>query len=139
VSPPVIPPALLDTDMLSEVFKQKNAKVVQRAADYLKQHGQFSFSAFTFYEILRGLKAKKAAKQLGKFATFCQHSTIFPVTQAILVRAADLWVLGRKGGHPHRDADLLIAATAQQHGRELVTGNTVHFAWIPNLAIQDWR
>jgi hypothetical protein len=41
--------------------------------------------------------------------------------------------------HPHADADVLIAATALEHGRVLVTGNTAHFSWIPGLAIEDWR
>jgi hypothetical protein len=28
-------------------------------------------------------------------------------------------VTGRRGGHPHNDADLIIAATALEHGRVL--------------------
>ena len=39
--------ALLDTDLLSELLKQKDPQVVLHAAAYLKQHGQFAFSAFT--------------------------------------------------------------------------------------------
>jgi predicted nucleic acid-binding protein len=37
------------------------------------------------------------------------------------------------------DADVMIAATALYHGRTLVTGNTVHFAWVPGLKILNWR
>lgn len=62
-----------------------------------------------------------------------------PLTDAIFNRAEDLWVLARKGGHPHGDADLIIAATALEHGRVLVTGNTAHFAWVPGLRLEDWR
>jgi tRNA(fMet)-specific endonuclease VapC len=61
------------------------------------------------------------------------------VTDAIFDRAADLWVIARQGGYPHGDADLIIAATALEHARALVTGNTPHFAWIPGLVIADWR
>jgi tRNA(fMet)-specific endonuclease VapC len=57
----------------------------------------------------------------------------------VLERAEDLWVIGENGGHPHSDADLIIAATALEHERELVTGNTAHFAWIPGLILVDWR
>jgi tRNA(fMet)-specific endonuclease VapC len=92
--------ALLDTDILSEILKQR---------------------------------------LLTRFATFCNHSLALPVTDAIFARAADLWVLARRGGHPHGDADLLIAATALEHGRVLATGNTAHFAWILGLTIEDWR
>lgn len=41
-------------------------------------------------------------------------------------------------GASHRDPDLIIAATALEHGRVLVTGNTSDFAWIPGLIIEDW-
>jgi predicted nucleic acid-binding protein len=55
------------------------------------------------------------------------------------MRAADLWADGRNSGHPRDDADLIIAATALEAGRVLVTGNTQHFAWIPGLRLADWR
>jgi predicted nucleic acid-binding protein len=37
------------------------------------------------------------------------------------------------------DADLIIAATAMEHRRVLVSGNTDHFAWIPGLVLDNWR
>lgn len=132
-------PSLLDTDILSEVLKQKNPTVVQNAASYLQQHGQFAFSAITRYEVIRGLKDKGASKQLQNFALFCQHSLLFALTDAIFDRASDLWVLAHQSGLTPGDADLLIAATALEHGRVLVTGNTAHFSWIPGLTIEDWR
>ena len=49
-------PSLLDTDILNEVLKQKNATVTGHAAAYLAQHGQFAISSITWYEVLRGLK-----------------------------------------------------------------------------------
>ena len=61
--------SLLDTDILNEVLKRKNANVVQLAADYLAQHGRFAVSAISRYEVLRGLKEKNAAKQLTRFHT----------------------------------------------------------------------
>lgn len=134
-----MPPCLLDTDMLSEVLKQKNTTVLQRATAYLQAHQQFTLSAITRYEVTRGLKAKGATRQLQQFVTFCGHSLILPVTDAIFDRAADLWVSGQAAGTPQQDADLLIAATALEHGLKLVTGNTADFSWIAGLAIEDWR
>ena len=131
--------ALLDTDTLNEVLKQKNAEVIQHAADYLRQHGQFAISSMSRYEVLRGLREKQALAQLAKFTAFCQNTLMLPITDAILDRTADLWVTARRGGHPGKDADLIIAATALEHSRTLVTGNTVHFAWIPGLRIENWR
>jgi len=134
-----MPLCLLDTDTLSEVLKQRHPVVVQKASAYLQQHQQFAFSSVTRYEVVRGLKAKRATRQLQRFATFCQHSLIFAITDAVLNRAADLWVVAHKAGLPRNDADLISAATALEHGRELVTGNTAHFSWIPGLALEDWR
>lgn len=131
--------ALLDTDILNEVLKQKNVQVVQHASVYFQQHSQFAISSFSRYEVLRGLREKNATTQLARFATFCQHSLILPITDAILDRTADLWVTARKSGQPGRDADLIIAATALEHARVLVTGNTFHFAWITGLNRADWR
>src|ERR1043166_2629216 len=99
-------PCLIDTDILSEVLKQKDATVLSKAAAYLQAHQQFTFSAITRYEILRGLKAKAAARQLAQFATFCGHSAILPLTDAIFDRAADLWVTTHAAGRPMKDADL---------------------------------
>jgi predicted nucleic acid-binding protein len=57
----------------------------------------------------------------------------------VLERASDLWVIGRRQGLAPKDADLIIAATALEHGRELATGNAPHFVWIPGLTLADWR
>ncbi len=136
---PLIPPALLDTDTLSEILKRKNSTVRRKAGVYLRQHGQFAFSAISRYEVVRGLRRKRATAQLQRFETFCQHSQIFAVNDEVLDRTADLWVTAYRGGHPRNDADLLVAATALEHGRVLVTGNAAHFAWIPGLTVEDWR
>ncbi len=134
-----MPPAVGDTDMLSELIKLKNATVRQHALDHSQQFGQLAFSAITRYEILRGYKQKKATKQLARFAVFCQKSLILPVTDAIWDRASDLWAYARTHGHSHKDADLVIGATALEHGSVLATGNTGDFAWMPGLSIEDWR
>jgi tRNA(fMet)-specific endonuclease VapC len=134
-----MPLCLLDTDTLSEVLKQKHPVVVQKASAYLQQYQEFAFSAVARYEVVRGLKAKNATRQLQRFAAFCRHSLIFAISDAILDRAADLWVMAGQGGLPRNDADLIIAATALEHRRTLVTGNTAHFSWISGLAVEDWR
>jgi len=130
---------LLDTDILSEVLKQRNANVMQNAAEYLRNHYQFCISAVTRFGIIRGYQECSASTQLARFTIFCQNSIVLPVTDAIFDRAAELWVLGRQGGYPHNDADLLIASTALEDKRILVTGNQPHFNWIPGLTLEDWR
>ncbi len=131
--------ALLDTDTLSELLKQRDAQVITKAAEYLRLHGPFTFSAFTRFEITRGYKAKGSATLLMRFRTFCEHSIVLPVTDEIFERAADLWATARRSGMPHGDADLIIAATALESSRTLVTGNTMHYEWISGLKLDDWR
>ena len=132
-------PSLLDTDTVSEILKQRNTAVVDNAAAYLEEHGQFSLSAFTRYEVRRGYVDKHATRQLKKFELFCSNSLVIPVTDVVFDRAATLWAIARQGGHPKSDADLIIGATAQEHNLVLVTGNKRHFDWMPGLRLEDWR
>ena len=43
--------SLLDTDILTEIFKGRNHQVAAHAAAYLKDHGQFAISAMTRFEV----------------------------------------------------------------------------------------
>jgi tRNA(fMet)-specific endonuclease VapC len=131
--------ALLDTDILSEILKGKNRHVLDEAGRYLGRHQRFSFSAITHYEIVRGFRANRAATALAKFLELAQSSDVVPVSIAILNRAADLWAEARRLGRPRNDADLIIAATALDAKRMLVTGNADHFAWVPGLSLANWR
>jgi tRNA(fMet)-specific endonuclease VapC len=130
---------LLDTDILSEFLKQRNSAVNERGASYLQEHGQFTFSAFTRFEVRRGFLERQAVRQLGRFDEFCRHSLVLPVTDTVFDQACHLWVTARQGGHPCGDADLLIAATALVHRLTVSTGNVQHFDWIPNLKLVDWK
>jgi tRNA(fMet)-specific endonuclease VapC len=131
--------ALLDTDILSELIKLRNPIVQQHALAYTQREGPIAFSAITRYEIIRGYKQQNATSQLARFATFCRNSLVLPVDETIFDRASDLWAHARLNGYPHNDADLLIAATALEHQRILVTGNVRHFSWVPGLTTEDWR
>ena len=131
--------ALLDTDILSEFIKRQNAPILTHASAYLQQYGRFTFSAFSRFEIRRGFHQKQASRQLARFEIFCGHSAVLPVTDAIFDRAALLWADARKRGHASGDADLLIAATAIEHGLVLATGNVRHFVWVPGLQMEDWK
>jgi tRNA(fMet)-specific endonuclease VapC len=131
--------SLLDSDILSEILKAKDRRVLDAARRYLGEHSRLAFSAMTLYEILRGLQASGATRGLARFLQLVEDSDVLPISIPVLKRAADLWSVAYRGGHPRGDADLLIAATALESGRVLVTGNTVHFTWIPGLAVSDWR
>jgi len=50
---------LLDTDTLSAYMRRESA-VVTHIENYLATHDEISFSVMTRYEVLRGLKARRA-------------------------------------------------------------------------------
>jgi tRNA(fMet)-specific endonuclease VapC len=116
--------AILDTDILSEVLKKKDQHVLAATRQYLAAHQRLGFSAITAYEIIRGLRSNRAARQLSEFLKVLGTSDVLPVSMPVLMRAADLWAEARKGGHPQHDADLIIAATALEAGRVLITDPT---------------
>ncbi|MGH7961309.1 MAG: type II toxin-antitoxin system VapC family toxin [Candidatus Binatia bacterium] len=134
-----LPLAPLDTDTLSEVIKGRDSHAEQKAQHYLATHGRFQFSLLTRYEILRGLKAKQAVRQIALFEQQCQSSRVFPLTDDIIVRAADIYAFLHRQGQLIGDADILIAATALVHGLVLITENVAHLSHIPHLTIESWR
>ena len=132
-----IPAALVDTDILSAVMRQHPTALV-RARAYLALHHRLAFSIITRYEILRGLHAKGATRQLAAVEQLCGMSTIVPLTEGIVVRAAIIYADLSRRGVLIGDADILIAATGLEHARTIVTNNEDHFRRITGLQIQNW-
>jgi len=79
------PPAMLDTDTLSLLMRRDPA-VATHAQDYLKERPIFTFSIITRYEILRGLKAKRATIQLQAFEKFCDASDIIGISDDVITK-----------------------------------------------------
>jgi tRNA(fMet)-specific endonuclease VapC len=131
--------ALLDTDTLSEIMKGVDPHVQGHAHRYLAIFRHFTFSIITSYEILRGLKARRATRQMARFEQPCQHSEVLPLTDDIIVQAAEVYALLYQEGQLISDADILIAATALEHYLVMVTENVNHFRRIPGLSIESWR
>lgn len=132
-------PSLLDTNTLSEIMKGVNRGVQDNARRYLSTFGHFTFSLITRYEILRDLKARRATRQVERFEQRCQRSVVLPLTDDIILEAADLYALLYQQGQLISDADILIAATAMQHNLVMVTENVNHFRRFPGLTIESWR
>ena len=55
---------LLETDILSEVFMERDQDVIDNANAYFKVHGGFEISAFTRYEVVRGFRWLNATSKL---------------------------------------------------------------------------
>lgn len=130
-------PVLLDTDMLSYLMRG-HPTVVDRAEVYLAEFGRFSFSIITRYEILRGLKAKRAEQQQVAFDRLCAASLVLALTDQVVVKAAAIYGDLYRRGALISDADMLIAATALTQDLVLCTNNVRHFERVEGLDIENW-
>ena len=128
---------VLDTDILSAIMRQRPT-VISTAQAYLREHDRFHFSIITQYEILRGLKAKGATRQIATFENFCSRNTILPLSKEVIPKAAEIYADLRKRGELIGDADILIAATAIVNKLGIVTNNEKHFQKIAGLHVENW-
>ena len=117
---------------------RRQPAAVARAHTYLAVHQRLTFSIMTRYEILRGLHAKRATTQLAAFDHLCRVSIILPLTDAIVVRAATMYADLHQRGTLIGDADILIAATALEHGLVVVTNNENHYKRLLGLQLENW-
>ena len=130
-------PVVLDTDIISAVMREDPA-VLSKALAYLVEHGRFTFSTITRYEILRGLEAKQARRQIADFEALCNQSTILSLTKDAVAKAAEIYGDLTRRGQLVSDADILIAASALVHGLGVVTNNERHFQRIKGLQVENW-
>ncbi len=129
---------LIDTVVFSELFKRRrNPRFLEWLSD--KSEELFFLSTITLGEIERGIERQRRRDPLfaeallawleRSIATYADR--ILPVTTAIGRRWGRL--SGRLG---HDSDDLLIAATALEHGLIVVTRNVRHFA-PTGVAVED--
>ncbi len=116
---------LCDTNILSELVRARPNRGVLEWAGQVKV---ISLSVVTVEEIAYGLSAKPNAKVQAWFDEFNErHCQILPITEVIAQRGGALRGKLRRQGQTRSQADMLIAATADQHQLTLVTRNTRDF------------
>lgn len=130
-------PVLLDTDTLSAIMRG-HAAAVERARVYLTAHGRFTTSIITQYEILRGLRAKKATKQIETFRRFLAVNAVAHLTDEAVETAAELYADLSQRGLLVGDADILIAAIALVNHLGVATNNEQHFQRFSGLHLENW-
>ncbi len=130
--------ALVDTDILSFYFKG-DEKVVEQFTVYLKDFDQITISIITYYEIIAGLKFKKAEKQLRDFEEFVYNNTILHISEDSVKLSADIYADLRHRGITIGTSDILIAGIALDNGLTLITNNMKHYEPIPGLLLANWK
>ena len=134
---------LLDTDILSEIGKAKDAAVIANAKTYRRSFGHYTLSTISVMEVVSGFQRTQATGRLNAFLATLPHMEILPFEQSAAELAGriagDLERIGQPIGVP----DTMIAAIAIDNGLELVTGNTSDYQRIQQLGyplvLANWR
>jgi tRNA(fMet)-specific endonuclease VapC len=130
--------ALIDTDILSYYLKG-DSTVVKSFEEYLDHYDLIEISLITYYEIISGLLAKSALKQLAVFEDFISENSVLPLTENSIKISAELYSTLRQSGNSIDDIDLFIAGVAIENEMILITNNVNHFGRIPGLKIANWK
>jgi toxin FitB len=116
---------LVDTNVVSELVR---ASPDERVVRWAKRESSFELSVITVEEITCGLAIRpntRVEQWLDEFIE--KHCDVLDVTAAIARRAGRLRAELRGRGGQRTQADMLIAATASEHGLALVTRNVRDF------------
>lgn len=128
---------LIDTDILSYYLKG-HLNVIEKVEKYLQYFDILEISLITYYEIVSGLLAKNAIKQLSIFDDFVTNCNVIPMTEKSARVSSSLYSSLRQLGNTIDDIDLFIAGIAIENNMTLVTNNERHFSRIEGLEIENW-
>jgi tRNA(fMet)-specific endonuclease VapC len=135
--------SLLDTDIFSEILKGVDPVVVERATAYRAVFGQYTISAITVMEIVKGLHKVSREERIQQFLQGLVSVEILGLDERSAELAGRIFADLERTGQPIGRADPMVAAVAIQHGLALVTGNTAHYERVNalgyDLAIENWR
>jgi tRNA(fMet)-specific endonuclease VapC len=126
---------LADTDTIIDYLKGSPHAVGFR--DVLaRPDADVAISMMTYGEVYEGIYygSDRRAAELA-FRQLLRIVSVLPLFRRILQRFARLRGALRRGGQLIGDPDILIAATALENGRTLVTRNVRHFGRIPELGL----
>ncbi len=124
---------LLDTNIISELRRAKpEPKVVTFVAGQSLE--RLYVSAVTIAEIRFGIELLPDARLRAELNDWLVHKVrpmfeqrVLPVSEDVMFKCRLLVEDGRKAGHTFSQPDLIIAATALQHGLTLVTRDTADY------------
>lgn len=135
--------ALLDTDILSEIMRARNPRIVQQVADYKAQYGNLTISAITVMEVIKGFHKVGRQDAVDRFAQSLQTIEILVFDKACAEIAGRIYADLENQGQPIGRADPMIAAVAVKNDLVLITGNTDHYQRIQRLGyplqLDNWR
>jgi predicted nucleic acid-binding protein len=134
---------LVDTDILSELLRARNARVTARAKDRISRTGPLAISAITLMEIAMGLEKAERIRELDTYLARLRPLQVLKFTAEEARLAGIIHGALQRTGATIGRADPMIAATALVHDLTLVTGNVNHYERVRTLGhplrIENWR
>jgi tRNA(fMet)-specific endonuclease VapC len=130
---------LLDTNVISELFKRRPAPAVVERIRSAPARDLFT-SVVCVSELRYGAARHPRGEALWRRVTaeILGRLQILPIGWDEAVRAGDLLAVLERRGLPIGIEDLLISATALEHGMTVVTRNLKHFTRIEGLSVECW-
>jgi predicted nucleic acid-binding protein len=124
---------LADTDITADYLNGQSSAI--SLLHSLAPSG-LAISLVTYGEIYDGVLGSRDPRlALRGFRQFLRTASVLTLNRAIMEEFARIRRELRRTGMPIGDDDVMIAATAINHDRELVTRNVRHFNRIPHLKI----
>ena len=135
--------SLIDTDILSEIRKGRNAKVIAKAIAYKAIFKHYTISVITVSEIIKGWRKLNRQDRIQDFLIDLPQMEILSLDLKSAELSGLIHADLEKTGQPIGLADVLIASIAIQNNLILVTGNTKHYQKIQSLGyhlqLDNWR
>lgn len=136
---------LLDTNILSELRRLRpEAKVVAFVSAQPLE--SIFVSVVTFAEIRFGIERVADASHRAELNDWLDQTLrpmlaqrILPVSEDVMLKWRLLVEAGRKARHTYSQPDLIIAATALQHGLTVVTRDASEFERAGVAVFNPWR
>lgn len=127
-----------DTDVLSATIRREPSLPLVRRLAQVPATDQFT-TAITMGELLYGA-ARRDSRRLDEQVRALLRGalTILPFDEAAAAIYGPLRAELESGGEPLAEPDLRIASIALSRDLTMVTGNTRHFARVPNLPVENW-
>ena len=127
---------LLDTHIISAWARRSHPALMRRMLAVAPS--DLAISVLVEHELHCGFARNPLVKSWPLVEALLALIPSLPLTRPIANRAADLRSDLAAAGPPIGPYDLLIAATALEHGATLVIHNTREFARVPGLMVEDW-
>ena len=134
---------LLDTDIFSEILKQKHEKVVARAEPYHSYFGFYTITTITVLEINKGFHKVGRENHIARFLSAISGAEILTLNIKSAELAGRIYADLERTGQSIGRADPIIAAIALENNLALSTGNISHYQRIQNagydLILDNWK